>query len=146
MNETIYFEGKQSLGNRKALLVSRSFFIFIGFLMMVIPGLLMIGYYFLSAVTTKYKFTNTRLLIESGILSKKINALELWRINDIQFKQGMIQRLFGEGQLLLITQDKTNPIIQIEGIPMHDIRSLFEKLQPAINQSKKDNRAINLTA
>ena len=110
MNETIYFEGKQSLGNRKALLVSRSFFIFIGFLMMVIPGLLMIGYYFLSAVTTKYKFTNTRLLIESGILSKKINALELWRINDIQFKQGMIQRLFGEGQLLLITQDRKSVV------------------------------------
>lgn len=147
MNDTIFFEGSQSLGNRKAFLIPRSILVIIGLMFLVIPGLLLLVYYYLSIVTTKYKITNTKILTESGILSKKINTLELWRVNDIQFKQSFLQRLMGEAQVILITQDVSNPVVKIEGITdSSGLRLLFEKLQPAVNQSRKDNRTVTISS
>lgn len=146
MNEVIFFEGKQSLGEHKGTLLIRSPLIILGFMLMLVPGILLLAYYYLAAVTTKYKVTNTRLLLESGIVSKRINSLELWRINDIQFRQNLIEMIFGEGRLVLATQDVSCPIIEISGIPLSQVRALFEKLQPAISQARKENRTIGITA
>jgi uncharacterized membrane protein YdbT with pleckstrin-like domain len=51
----------------------------------------------------KYIVTNQRIYIEEGVISKTKSDLPLNKINDVSMKQSLSQRMFGAGDLLLLT-------------------------------------------
>jgi uncharacterized membrane protein YdbT with pleckstrin-like domain len=51
--------------------------------------------------TTQHVITNERLIYRSGLISKKGTEIPLEVINDVTFKQSMIERVFGSGDLLI---------------------------------------------
>jgi uncharacterized membrane protein YdbT with pleckstrin-like domain len=62
----------------------------------VIAGLtLVIGY--LRRVSTKYLITTQRLRISRGIVSKKVQETRLERVQNVNYQQGVIDRLLGVG-------------------------------------------------
>ena len=62
----------------------------------VIAGLtLVIGY--LRRVSTKYLITTQRLRISRGIVSKKVQETRLERVQNVNYEQGVIDRLLGVG-------------------------------------------------
>jgi hypothetical protein len=67
-------------------------------------------------VTTRYKLTNERLIITRGFVSKRIEELELYRVNDVSMKQSIMERMFGLGDIRLETTDATTPEPQIQDI------------------------------
>ena len=56
---------------------------------------------------TIYELTEERFREKTGILSQKIEELELYRVRDYTVEKPFIMRLFGLGNLILITSDKT---------------------------------------
>lgn len=51
--------------------------------------------------TTQHVITNERIIHRTGLISKKGTEIPLEVINDVAFKQSMIERVFGSGDLLI---------------------------------------------
>jgi len=67
---------------------------------------------------------------ERGLLSKRIDVLQLWRCKDIRYRQNFVDRILGIAHIEVFAQDTTNPHIEIVGMPAS--RQLFESLRDAI--------------
>lgn len=64
----------------------------------------------------RYIITTDRLLEKEGIFSKKTEALELFRVKDLTFIEPFLLRIFGLGNIILDTSDKTTPIVVIKAV------------------------------
>jgi membrane protein YdbS with pleckstrin-like domain len=63
-----------------------------------------------------YRLTTQRLFIREGILTRTLSEVELVRVDDVTVRQGLIQRLFGVGDVLLASTDRSSGAIEILGI------------------------------
>ncbi|MBK9293576.1 MAG: PH domain-containing protein [Oligoflexia bacterium] len=61
------------------------------------------AYKYLSNVCKDYVLTNERLYLENGILAKSKKDIPLNKINDVELHQSLIQRIFGCGNLIILT-------------------------------------------
>lgn len=62
-----------------------------------------------------YVVTNERIYVEEGILSKNKMDIPLSKVNDISVSQGLIQRMFGSGNVVVtLGHDKPRVISDIE--------------------------------
>ena len=77
-----------------------------------------------------FRVTNTVIETERGILSKRIDVLQLWRCRDVRYKQGLFDRILGIAHVEVFAQDETTPHIEIVGMPAS--RQLFEQLRDSI--------------
>ena len=62
---------------------------------------------------TVYKLTRDKLLIESGIFSKKEEEIRLYRIMDLTLHRSLGQRILGLGTIHCSTADKSTPEFDI---------------------------------
>jgi len=83
-----------------------------------------------------YRITSERIVIERGILSKRLEQVALYRVVDYVVERPFGQRLMGTGNIVLEAMDKTTPEIRIDGIKT-DVNALYERLRYATEQEKK---------
>ena len=77
---------------------------------------------------TIYELTDQIYREKTGVLSQKIEELELYRVRDYSFDKPFLMRLFGLGNLTLITSDKTNPRVYMRAIRnVENVRDTFRK-------------------
>jgi uncharacterized membrane protein YdbT with pleckstrin-like domain len=123
-NEEVFFEG------RPALIPS------VGVLLLVIftLGLWLLPRWW-STLGCLYRVTSRRVVVETGVLSKKLEQVDLYRINDYTVERPFLQRMMGTGNLVLDTMDKTAPRLEIRRIKT-DVVGLYEKLRRATEADK----------
>ncbi len=56
---------------------------------------------------TKYMLTDEKLIIDTGILSRRQEEIRLYRITDFSVTQKLFQRLFGVGNIHISSSDNT---------------------------------------
>jgi membrane protein YdbS with pleckstrin-like domain len=78
----------------------------------------------------RFRVTTSNIETEKGILSKKIDVLELWRCRDVRYKQNLIDRILGIAHVEIFTTDQTTPHLEIVGLPAS--RQLFEQIRDNI--------------
>jgi uncharacterized membrane protein YdbT with pleckstrin-like domain len=110
-----------------------SFIILSIFFWLIFP-LFIILWKWLVIKCTKYELTNQRLKKQYGVLNKKIDELELYRIKDYKLDQPFFLRLFSLGNIVLKTSDKSHPTVIIPAVSesaelREKIRSLVENLR-----------------
>ena len=66
---------------------------------------------------THYRVTNQRIVIQSGVLSRALEEIDMRSIDDIEFQQTVFERLFGIGQVFVVSTDKVAPKLSLHGIP-----------------------------
>jgi uncharacterized membrane protein YdbT with pleckstrin-like domain len=105
----------------------------------VIAGLtLLIG--FLRRVGTKYLLTTQRLRISRGILRKNVQETRLERVQNVNYNQGILDRMFGVGTVDFDTAGSDDSEFRFEWInsPEDVVRAVDEAThatsQPAIEQ------------
>lgn len=81
---------------------------------------------------TSYKVTNQRIVIETGVLSRSLEEIDLRSVDDIEFRQGFFERLFGIGEVFVVSTDKVAPKRMLHGIP--DPRKTRELIRAAAYQ------------
>jgi uncharacterized membrane protein YdbT with pleckstrin-like domain len=64
-----------------------------------------------------YTITTERLRIRQGILSKRTDEVELYRVRDYVLVEPLSLRFFGLSDLVLTTDDTNNPSIVLKAIP-----------------------------
>lgn len=76
-------------------------------------------YVWLKNKTKLYIITNQRVYIEEGVVAKSKTDIPLNKINDISLAQGILQRLFGAGNLLVMTGNDKPTILRNIDNPDH---------------------------
>jgi uncharacterized membrane protein YdbT with pleckstrin-like domain len=82
-----------------------------------------------------YRITTRRIVVETGVLSKRMEQIDLYRVNDYTVDRPFFQRLLGTGNLLLKTFDKTTPELRITEIKT-DVVALYERLRQATEKDR----------
>ena len=95
---------------------------------------------YLSAKNSRCFIRPTRIDTEVGILTKDINSLELFRITDMELKQGIIQRILGIGTIHITSSDPKAPELVLYQIPK--ARKVHKYLQDQIPVATRQRGAI----
>lgn len=85
----------------------------------VIPIIIYIFIYY-NNKATKYIITNERIRIIKGLLVRRIIDMELYRVKDISLVVPFYLKMFGLGNIDLVTSDPSNPYISLEAITKLD--------------------------
>lgn len=110
----------------------------LSYIALVIPLIMWLMRWWITKSTT-YELTSQRLRIRSGILNKKVDELELFRVRDYTMDQPLLLRLVGLGNLTMITSDASTPTVSMRAI--HDVEAVREKLRSAV-QSERDRKRV----
>ena len=83
---------------------------------------------------TVYEVTDQRIKLKTGILNQEIEECELYRVRDYKIVKPFFQRIFGLGKIELVTSDRSNSSINLNGIKnpenLYDlIRDNVEKIR-----------------
>jgi uncharacterized membrane protein YdbT with pleckstrin-like domain len=89
-----------------------------------------------------YRVTTRRIVVETGVLSKRLEQIDLYRIADYTVDRPFGQRMLGTGNLLLRTLDKTTPDFTVAEIKT-DVVALYEKLRAA-TEAEKTRRGVRM--
>jgi membrane protein YdbS with pleckstrin-like domain len=65
----------------------------------------------------EYVISTQRVRIVSGIFSKNIQEIELFRVKDTMAQQSFLLRLFGLGTITILSGDERQPRLVLSGIP-----------------------------
>jgi uncharacterized membrane protein YdbT with pleckstrin-like domain len=90
---------------------------------------------FLQVKNHIYTITTERLIEEVGVLSKITDELELFRVKDITYVQPFSLRMFGCGNIILDTSDKSSPLLVIHAIK--NARPVIELLRKNVQIMRK---------
>ncbi len=70
----------------------------------------------LSTAKTDFAITTQRLTLETGVFTRDLEEIELYRIKDTQLRRSFIQRLLGLGTVTVISSDESMPTLEIPSI------------------------------
>jgi uncharacterized membrane protein YdbT with pleckstrin-like domain len=107
----------------------------------------LVGVYFLLSVWMKtkavrWKVTSRRIERESGLLSKRVDTIELWRIRDVEYRQSILDRMFGVSSLVVTAHDGASPYLEIRGMPAS--RAVYDGLMSAVMAARQQRGVMNL--
>jgi uncharacterized membrane protein YdbT with pleckstrin-like domain len=88
---------------------------------------------------TIYALSDQRLKFTRGVLTKTTEDLELYRVRDTKFEQGVFERMLGLGRIQLFTTDETSPSIVLPYIA--DAESVREKIRGLV-EARRDAKRV----
>lgn len=61
------------------------------------------------AITNRYRLTDQRLRWEYGFIGRRVEEVDLFRINDVAIKQAAFERILGFGDITIYMTDASSP-------------------------------------
>ena len=86
------------------------------FCWLIVPVFFALAYY-LQTRCKVFELTTQRLKITSGVFTKVIETLELYRVKDIETRQPFFFQLVGVENIQMNTSDASSPLVLIEAVP-----------------------------
>ncbi len=96
--------------------------------------------FYLPLSFTSYNLTPEKFLVTSGIFNIKDEEIRLYRILDLTYKASFLQRLFGVGNIVLNTTDKTSKTFTIKNIK--DARNIKELISDNVEKEREKKRVF----
>lgn len=96
----------------------------------------------LRSLSTHYRVTTRRVVIEHGLLSKRLEQVDAHRINDFVVDRPLGQRLLGTGNLILHTLESTSSSCELRGLRT-DVVALYEALRKAV-EAERGRRGVRI--
>lgn len=140
--EEVIWQGSQSqvlnfgifilMGILSVIILVLSFMFFPIAAVLVLIPMVYIFVKWLTVKYHKYNVTTERIFYTTGIFSKRTEAMELYRIRDVDMYEPFWQRLFKLGNIAITSSDKTTQNFLIKAVPhpselMNNIRKNVEK-------------------
>lgn len=85
------------------------------FVWLLVPAFVALWRYVATSAHT-FVLTAQRLRESRGVLFRTTQDLELYRVKDISGEQPFLQRLFGCGRIVLVTSDRSSPVIVMDAV------------------------------
>ena len=84
---------------------------------------------------TVYELTDQRIKLKTGILNQEIDECELYRVRDYKVVKPIFQRIFGLGRIELVTSDRSNSNINLNGIK--DPENLYNLIRDNVEKIRR---------
>ena len=84
---------------------------------------------------TVYEVTDQRIKLKTGILNQEIDECELYRVRDYKIVKPFFQRIFGLGKIELVTSDRSNSNINLNGIK--DPENLYNLIRDNVEKIRR---------
>lgn len=91
---------------------------------------------------TQYEVTSERIRVRHGILTKRTDELELYRVNDTSLIEPLSLRMLGLGTIEVRTMDSSNPTLFLNAV--HGARALREDLRKNVEQCR-ERKGVRVT-
>jgi uncharacterized membrane protein YdbT with pleckstrin-like domain len=111
-------------------------------LLPVIVGLFLLVPIWTRIKANRWKLTSRRIEVETGLLSKRVDTLELWRVRDVEYRQSLVDRMAGVACIFVTAHDGSQPALEIRGIPGD--RAIYDKLMAAVMDARQQRGVMNL--
>jgi uncharacterized membrane protein YdbT with pleckstrin-like domain len=92
--------------------------------------------------SVRYRLTAQRLEVERGILGKRYESVELWRVRDLILDQTLVERMRGVGRITVLSSDQAEPELLVG--PVASARELYDRLRDAVAAARRDARVVPL--
>ena len=87
---------------------------------------------------TRYRLTETKLILDTGFLNRTIDEVRLYRIMDLTLKRSLGERLFGLGTIHCHAGDKTTPEFDIRHIRhSQDVMNMLSDMVEGEREAKR---------
>ncbi len=94
--------------------------------------LLVIARYAIRRLGVHYKMTNQMFYHRKGILTRTIDRIEAIDIDDITWRQGLVERMVNVGSIIITSRDRNNPEFTLVGIEdVENVSRLIDKARRA---------------
>lgn len=131
-------EERQVWTGTPSQVVNAGTFFFMGLLFWLVLPLFVILWKWLVIKNTKYEVTTERIRTRTGVLNKKMDEVELYRVRDYKFEQPLFLRAFSLGNIVLQTSDRSNPELVLRAIPKGE--ELREQLRKHVEACRTNKR------
>jgi len=105
-----------------------------------IPLVLGIVYSWLVRLGAEYRLYPDSIEIETGLVSRNIDNLQLFRVRDLGLRQSLIGRLLGVGDVNVTSTDQSTPHLTIRGVA--GPRTLYDTLRERVAESQATRRTM----
>jgi membrane protein YdbS with pleckstrin-like domain len=105
-------------------------------------GLILILVPMIRAKTYRFRITNYRIDFQRGLLSRNIDTLELWHVEDLRFHQSILARILGIGTITVLSKHPTTPMLVISSVP--NAQALFKTLEQRVIAVKRQAGVIKV--
>jgi membrane protein YdbS with pleckstrin-like domain len=92
----------------------------------------------------KFRVFTTAIEEERGLVARRIDVLQLWRCQDVRYRQTVMDRILGIAHIEVFAQDKANPHVEITGMPAS--RQLFEQLRDSIEIQRQAKNVVGIVS
>lgn len=96
---------------------------------LLLAPLAAIAWKWLGLKLVRYELTQERIRVRSGVFTRHLEEIEIYRVKDTELSIPLWQRLVGIGTLRVISSDHTNPNLPLRGIA--DPESVRERIRAA---------------
>lgn len=93
--------------------------------------------------TVTWSVSDTRIKYVRGIAGKATDYMELYRVIDYMERQSFLQQLFGLKDVVIISGDRTHPMLIMYGLPAH--LNVIDSISEKVEQCKKERNVYEIT-
>jgi uncharacterized membrane protein YdbT with pleckstrin-like domain len=90
----------------------------------------------------RYRLTPQRLEVERGILGRRYESIDLWRVRDVVLEQTLVERMRGVGRITVLSTDQVEPELLVG--PVAAAKPLYDRLRDAVAAARKEARVLPL--
>lgn len=88
-----------------------------------------------------YELTTQRFVHQIGLLTRQTDRIEVIDIDDVSYRQGIVQRMLGVGTITITGSDRSHPELQLYGIDrVPEIASLIDD----VRREERRRRALHI--
>jgi len=96
----------------------------------------------LARASTTYRLFPDRIEIESGLLSRKIENVELYRVRDVGLRQSIYGRIGGFGDVYIHSTDSSTPDVHVRSIDAP--QEFYQEVRQLVSRSRAGSRTMIL--
>jgi len=134
--ERVVWRGKPSQ------MVNLATFATCGLLLWLVVPIFVAAQRFLQVHFTHYKLTNERFEITTGVASRRIEQLELYRVKDLSVEEPLLLRMVGLGNLIVHSSDRSLPTLVLRGI--RECTNLRDQVRGLVEKRRDEKRVHEL--
>jgi membrane protein YdbS with pleckstrin-like domain len=92
--------------------------------------------------TTRYEVSTDRIEWSRGLLDRRVDNLDMFRVIDLKLRRSLLDCIVGIGTVTVITTDKTDPEFDFEKI--RNPRKLYDAIKKASLDADRRSNAVHL--
>jgi membrane protein YdbS with pleckstrin-like domain len=96
---------------------------------------------FFQRLTWQVKLTSQRIVVIRGLIAQKEEEIPLYRVKDCFFYQSILGRIFGTGDINILSDDPTSPHLEI---PIVAPREYKELLRESVQIERQRMKTFNV--